>query len=127
MRIIVADCEPKVRFALRTLLGRRPGLEVVGEAAVAGELPDLVGATRPDLVLLHWRLEEAAPGLLSALHELCPNLRVIVLSARPEVGQPALLTGADAFVCKGDPPEKLLAAIEDVTLCVSPEQWEEQN
>ncbi len=116
MRIVVADSQSKVRFALCTLLKRRPGLEVVGEAVTAEELLAQVEAIRPDLVLLHWRLQEGGAELLRVLKEVCPGLRVVVLSAQPEMGSEALCAGADAFVCKMDPPEKLLAAIEGVKL-----------
>lgn len=111
MRILIADQELKVRFALQTLLSRQEGLEIVGEAATAGELLAQVEATKPDLVLLHWRLDESAPGLIASLRKVCPGLYIIVLSVRSEVRHDALAAGADAFVSKTYPPEKLLAAI----------------
>lgn len=114
MRIVLADHQSKVRFALRMLLVRQPGLEVVGEAATAEDLLARVDATQPDLLLLHWRLGEEMPELLETLKRNCPELRVIALSVRQEACQPALDAGAEAFVCKMDPPEKLLAAIESV-------------
>ena len=114
MRIMVADHQSKVRFALRALLARRPGLEVVGEAGTVEELRAGVGESRPDLLLLHWRLDEDMLELLSSLRKICPGLRVIVLSVRQEACRPALAAGAEAFVCKMDPPEKLLAAIEGI-------------
>ena len=82
MRIMVADHQSKVRFALRTLLARRPGLEVVGEADTVEGLLAGVSAAQPDLLLLHWRLDEEMPGLLSTLKRVCPGLRVIVLDRR---------------------------------------------
>ena len=114
MRIMVADHQSKVRFALRALLARRPGLEVVGEADTVEKLLAGVGATEPDLLLLHWRFGEEMSELLSALKRECPGLQVIVLSVRQEACQPALAAGAEAFVCKMDPPDKLLAAIERI-------------
>ena len=114
MRIMVADHESKVRFALRTLLVRQPGLEVVGEADTVEDLLAGVGATEPDLLLLHWRLGEGMSELLSTLKRVCPGLHVIVLSVRQEACHDALAAGAEAFVCKMDPPDKLLAAIERV-------------
>ncbi len=109
---VVADNESKVRFALRTLLVQRAQIDVLGEATCAGELLALVERTRPDLVLLHWRLQGMAAGeLLRRLKEICPELHVIVLSARPEARQAALASGADSFVSKMDQPEKLLAAL----------------
>jgi DNA-binding NarL/FixJ family response regulator len=114
MRIFVADHQSKVRFALRTLLVRRPGLEVIGEAGTVEDLIAGVGATQPDLLLLHWRLGEEMSELLAALKRVCPGLQVIVLSVRQEACQSALAAGAEAFVCKMDPPDKLLAAIEGI-------------
>jgi DNA-binding NarL/FixJ family response regulator len=111
MRILVADHQPKVRFALQTLLRQRPGLEVVGEAATAGELLALARTAQPDLILLHWRLSQEAEQVLHTLNRACPGVRVIALSARPEARQEALAAGVDAFVCKTDQPEVLLAAI----------------
>lgn len=114
MNIFLADAQPKVRFGLRVLLERRSGLEVLGEAANADDLLDQVGGGCPDLVLLSWEL----PGrdgvdLVSALRKACPSLRVIAISGRPEARQAALSAGADAFVSKADPPEQLLATLED--------------
>jgi DNA-binding NarL/FixJ family response regulator len=114
MRIMVADRQAKVRFALRTLLRRQKGLEIVGEAETGEELLARVEAMCPDLVLLHWRLSGGGQGLVPALRRIRPGLRVIVLSARPEACGEAMLAGADAFVSKMDNPDKLLAAIDAV-------------
>ncbi|MGD9099116.1 MAG: response regulator transcription factor [Anaerolineae bacterium] len=112
MRILIADGQSKVRFALQVLLERQPGLEVVGEAVYAQDLLAQAEATQPELVLLSWELSCLAQvGSLSALRQACPDLRVIALSGRPEARQAALDAGADAFVSKIDPPERLLAAI----------------
>jgi DNA-binding NarL/FixJ family response regulator len=114
MRILIADQEVNVRFALHTLLRRQAGLEIAGEAATAEELLVQAETTQPDLVLLHWRLAESAPGLIASLRKLCPGLHIIVLSVRSEIRHDALAAGADAFVSKTYPPEKLLAAIAAV-------------
>ncbi len=138
MQVLLADNQPKVRLGLRVLLERQPGLKVVGEATNAEELLARMEADRPDLVLLGWELpglakvdpsasrrgesvactepsrsEQSGQGLLSALRRVSPNLRVIALSVRSEARRVALAAGADAFVSKCDPPERLLAAIED--------------
>jgi len=114
MRIVVADEQPKVRFALRVLLERQEGLKVVGETGNAQELLGLLEKRRPDMLLLGWEL----PGLaqnesLEVLRAARPGLFVIALSGIPEARQAALKAGADAFVSKADPPERLLAAIDD--------------
>ena len=115
MHILLADDQSNVRLALRTLLERQTGVQVVSEAAHSEALLRQVQAACPDLVLLDWNLADgAAEALLPALRNLCPDLPVIALSGQPEVRRAALAAGADAFVSKADPPERLLAAVRSV-------------
>jgi DNA-binding NarL/FixJ family response regulator len=108
-RILVADNDARVRSALHTLLGQEPGQVSIRESADIGSLGLQVREFRPDLVLLDWELPgRPAAALLLALHGLEHHPRIIVLSTRPESEVEALAAGADAFVCKGDPPEQLL-------------------
>lgn len=113
MRIVIADGEAKVRFALRVLLQQRPFYQVVAEVDDAHTLLTQIAATHPDLLLLDWKL----PGLqavasLSELRAENPHLFIVVISGRPEYQQAALADGADAFVSKIDPPERLFAAFD---------------
>ncbi len=112
MRILIADDQPKVRFALRVAIERQPGSKTVGEAIDTADLIAQARSFSPDLLLLDWDL----PGMLAAdlireLRAICPSLRVIVLSEKSEIASNALTIGANAFVSKADPPEHLLAAI----------------
>jgi DNA-binding NarL/FixJ family response regulator len=43
-----------------------------------------------------------------------PQVKIIVLSLHAERAAEALAAGADAFVCKCEPPEALLKALEQV-------------
>jgi DNA-binding NarL/FixJ family response regulator len=114
MRILLADDQPSVRFALRAMLERLPDLEVIGEAVDAATLLAQMEKATPDLLLLAWPLAGKPPAdLFPALRRVRPHLPVIVLSGRPEARNAALQAGASAFVYKGDPPEVLLAAIVD--------------
>jgi len=114
MRVLLADDQSKVRSALRLVLEQQPGVQVLGEAVDTTGLLDWMKTACPDVVLLDWEL----PGppdddVLSILHVRCPRLKVIALSGRPEARRAALVAGVDAFVSKGDPPERLLAAVND--------------
>ncbi|MHC4521394.1 MAG: response regulator [Planctomycetota bacterium] len=112
MRILIADDWPNVQNALRLLLEQQPGLEVVGEVVDAGELVAQVEANCPDVVLLGWELPGLRQdGLFPILRSICPDISVVVLSGRQGAQQAALACGADAFVSKMAPPERLLAAI----------------
>jgi DNA-binding NarL/FixJ family response regulator len=115
MRILLADDQPKVRLGLRLLLEQEEWASVVGEAVDAEGLLTQVEAAQPDLVLLDWSLHRSEkPDLLPDLRGCCPGLAVVVLSGQPEAEQDALDAGADAFVSKADPPERLLAAIHAI-------------
>jgi DNA-binding NarL/FixJ family response regulator len=113
MRILLADKQPQVRFALRVLLERQSGYEVVGEAVNTDDLLSQTKISRPDLVLLDWDLPGLAKiGSIAPLKRHCPHLFVAVLSGRLEARHAALSAGADTFVSKSEPPEILLAAIK---------------
>jgi DNA-binding NarL/FixJ family response regulator len=117
MRLLLADDQPHVRFALRALLERQAGIQVVGEAGNWEALLSQSSATCPDAVLLDWGLPGATEaGPLSDLREACPETVVIVLSGRPEARPAALNAGADAFVSKTDPPQQLLAVLRSLEL-----------
>ena len=123
MHVLLADDQSKVRSALRLLLEQQPGVSILGEAVDVTGLLDWVKAACPDVVLLDWELPgleadnpstDSGQGLLPTLRELCPRLKVIALSGRPEARRAALDAGVDAFVSKGDPPERLLKTLRAV-------------
>lgn len=112
MRVLLADHQTQVRSALRLLLEQEADLEVTAEVGEANGLLAAASASPVDLLLMDWHLPGVAPRvLLGELRQQCPALYIIVLSGRPESRQASLDAGADAFVCKGDPPETLLDAL----------------
>lgn len=116
MRVLLADDQKELRSAMRLLLEQEPDTTLVGEVTEVAALVVEVTAASPDLLLLDWELPElkgadAGKRLLQSLHGKHPHLLVIVLSGRPECGRAALAAGANAFVSKTEPPEKLLAAL----------------
>ena len=112
MHILLADGDTTTRFALCTLLEQHPGWLVVGEVSSADQLPGQVEAVKPDVMLLDWNFPELkAEKLITSLQEDFPKLSIIVLSGRPEFKIRACAAGADAFVSKADPPDRLINAI----------------
>ena len=113
MRILLADDEPRVRSALRLLLEQQPVVDIVEEIANAQELQDHVRNRCPDVLLLDWALPGSTPkNLLTSLRNFHPRRFIIILDSKPQTRQIALLAGANKFVSKNEPPEKLLAAIK---------------
>lgn len=112
MRVILADGTAKVRSALRLILEQDGLMTVSFEAKTAEELLEQVEISCPGVILLDCDL----PGLmvsefLPRLHSVCPHVRVVAMCSRPEMHHAALSAGADAFVCKTEPSENLLAVL----------------
>ena len=113
MRILLADHEPRVCSALRLLLEQQPVADIVEEVANTQELQDHVRNHYPDVLLLDWALPGYTPkNLLTSLRNFHPDLFIIVLDSEPQTRQIALVAGANEFISKNEPPEKLLAAIK---------------
>jgi DNA-binding NarL/FixJ family response regulator len=123
VRILVADDDPRVRSAVRTLLLQEPEPIAIGECSDFVGLAAQVRGFQPNLLLLDWELPgQVADALLFACHGLESRPKVIILSARPELESVALTAGADAFVSKGDPPERLLTAIRKMVRSLTSEE-----
>ena len=113
MWIILADGQTRVRSAIRLLLEQQLESNVVDEVNNAQELLDHVVNRCHDMLLLDWELPGSTPDrLLGTLRALCPDLFIIVLDSKPQTKRLALEAGANEFVSKNEPPEKLLASIK---------------
>ncbi len=116
-RVVLAEPRADVRSALRLLVTDALGMHVVGEVADAADLWSQIRAAQPELLLLDWGMVAAqATTLVPALHAMWPGLHIIALSGRTEVELAVLQAGADAFISKTDPPERLLEALQAVRM-----------
>jgi DNA-binding NarL/FixJ family response regulator len=107
-RVYIADEKNAERNALRLLLLDLK-MEVVGEAADWSTTLSQVPVSRIDILLIDWDLLPSAPGAaLEELRTACPTALVIVLISHLEARQQAALSaGADAFISKGETPERV--------------------
>ena len=112
--VAVIDDHHAVRLGLRTALLSEPGLEPVGSAADAGAAAVLIYRTRPDVVLLDYRLPDTdGLTLCRRLKSDVPAPAVVLYSAfaDPSMTVPAIVAGADAIVHKGGQTRELFDAI----------------
>jgi DNA-binding NarL/FixJ family response regulator len=113
-RVLIADQIDPVRAGLKVLLSQADELTVTGEATTVSGAVELVTEQRPDLILLEWGLPGPEGGsIVNMLRTTRPGMAVIALSANPDAHREALDAGADAFVSKLDPPDRLLATMRD--------------
>jgi DNA-binding NarL/FixJ family response regulator len=84
-------------------------MEVVREAADWPTTLTLTPVTQPDMLLVDWELIPAGSGnTLAQLREACPAAVVIVLISQLDARQQAALSaGADAFISKGEMPDRI--------------------
>lgn len=117
-RIILVDDHAIVRAGLIEILHRRPGLQVVGEAANASEAMRLVSQLQPDLVIIDVSLEVGMNGieLLKHLRTQHAKLPILMLSMHDEdiYAERALNAGASGYLVKRAPIERYYEAIERV-------------
>jgi DNA-binding NarL/FixJ family response regulator len=107
-RVYLADAKPEERSALRLLILDLK-MEVVGEAADWLTTLAQVPVSRADILLVDWNLLPSAPSMaLGELRKACPAALVIVLISHLDARQQAALSvGADAFISKGETPERV--------------------
>lgn len=114
LHILIADGSPKVRSALKLLLDHNPLIGSVHLVENISALLTHLPKTCPDVLLIDWGLIEETFNILPTIQFFCPRMHVIALSGKPDDRDGALLSGADIFVSKGDPPDHLITILEEL-------------
>jgi DNA-binding NarL/FixJ family response regulator len=121
-RVYLADAKPEERSALRLLLLDLK-MEVIGEAADWATALVQAPINRTDMLLIDWDLlPSTSPSMaLDQLRRACPAALVIVLISHLDARQQAALSsGADAFISKGETPERVAERLRSVAASVRP-------
>ncbi len=108
-RVYVADALTEERSALRLML-LDLDMEVAGEAADWATALAQAPISLLDMLLIDWNLlPHPSPNMaLEQLRRACPAALVIVLISHLDARQQAALSsGADAFISKGETPERV--------------------
>lgn len=117
MRVLLADPHSKVRWALRTVLAEEPALAVIGEVSTSQSLVSRADELEPDLIFLDWALLDPPQArTLATLHGVGAHCGIVVVSERAELKETALAAGADAFLCKCDPPDQFLISLRELVI-----------
>ncbi|PZG17789.1 response regulator [Nonomuraea aridisoli] len=117
IRVLIVDDDAMVRAGLSMILGAVADIEIVAEAGDGAEVPPLVSAHRPDVVLMDIRM----PGIdgltaTETLRRASAPPEVVVLTTFHADAQVlrALRAGAAGFLLKDIAPGDLVQAIRRV-------------
>ncbi len=112
LKILIADDQSDVRYALRVLLEQEDSIFEFEEADDIASLMTKLEYLNPDLLLLDWELSsQGMAEAISQVREMVKDISIIALSSRPEAERSAMSAGADAFVSKGDNSDTLLSTV----------------
>jgi DNA-binding NarL/FixJ family response regulator len=119
-RVYIADARSEERSALRLLILDLK-MNVVGEAADWSTTLAQAPVCRTDMLLVDWDLLPNSPtAALGKLRKACPAALVIVLISHLDARQQAALSaGADAFISKGETPERVAERLRSVAASVA--------
>ena len=114
-RVFISDAKPEERSALRLVILDLK-MEVAGEAANWVTTLAQAPINRTDMLLIDWDLlPNSATAALDELRRACPAALVIVLISHLDARQQAALSaGADAFISKGETPERVAERLRSV-------------
>ncbi|HSK67217.1 MAG TPA: response regulator [Anaerolineales bacterium] len=120
-RVFVADAKREERSALRLMILDLK-MDVVGEAADWPTTLAQAPASRSEMLLIDWDLLPNSPtAALDELRRACPAALVIVLISHLDARQQAALSsGADAFISKGETPERVAERLRSVAASARP-------
>ncbi|WP_029149869.1 response regulator transcription factor [Microbacterium indicum] len=118
IRVVVADDQEIVRDGLVTVLGRMPGVAVVGSARDGREAASLAVRERPDVVLMDLRMPVLdGAGATAEIARDAPDVAVLVLTTFDDDASiaVALRAGARGYLTKDASREDIAAAIRSVS------------
>lgn len=117
IRVVLVDDQALFRAGVRMLVSSQPDMDVVGEAGDGREALEVIGRTRPDVVLMDIRMP-VMDGLTATAELLAqpgpPRVVMLTTFDLDEAAARAIQRGASGFLLKDADPEFLLAAIRTV-------------
>jgi len=114
LRVLIANYQPIVRYALTSVIANEPDLQVIGETDDGGEAVRLARQLRPDIALIDLSIP-TVDGISATrmIRAELPGSQVIVTSGVDEdtLVMEAIRAGAAAYLLKDARIEDLLRAI----------------
>jgi DNA-binding NarL/FixJ family response regulator len=118
IRIALVDGDPLARGVIRAELARHAGYTIVGETDDGRRAVELVGETRPEIVIVELQLsEQSGVRVIEQLLEAAPGIEVLVFSLidlDSELALDALRVGACGVIPKDKGVGAIVQALDAV-------------
>jgi DNA-binding NarL/FixJ family response regulator len=111
LRILIADDHAVARAGLRELLGKRPELQVIGEAASGVEAITEAVALQPDVIVMDVSMPQMnGIDATREIHRTLQHIRIVGLSTHDDESTERLMrrAGAEAYFTKNEGTDRLL-------------------
>ncbi len=121
-RILIVDDQVRTRQSLKALLTTKFPQAEITEAANGMDAMQSVRKQNPNVVLMDVLMPEM-DGLTCTrlIKSLTPRINIIVLTLYAEYQKAALAAGADTFISKGEPTERLLTTLANIANSIGPD------
>ncbi|MGH2692533.1 MAG: response regulator [Actinomycetota bacterium] len=114
IRVVIADDHPHVRSALRHVLELETDFQVVAEAEDGVQAVEQVVRTRPDLVILDYRMPQLdGVQVAREVARQAPATAMVMLTSEddPRVRAAASTAGVDRYLLKSGRADELLRSL----------------
>jgi DNA-binding NarL/FixJ family response regulator len=112
---MIVEDNPHARQALKAVMSMQAGIKVTGDASNGQEAINIIEELPPDLVLMDMRMP-VMDGLETTkiIKQNWPQIKIIILTIHSECQSELLSAGADAFLIKGCPTNKMMSSIHNL-------------
>jgi DNA-binding NarL/FixJ family response regulator len=117
VKILIVEDHKIVAEGLQSLITQESDLEVVGLASTVEEARRLGRESRPDVILVDFRLPDGnGAEAVAAIRKVVPKVSVLFLSAvdSPAALMAAIQVGARGYLLKAEAAAKVVAAVRRV-------------
>lgn len=115
-RVLVADDHNLFREGLASAVDAQPDMQVVGQAATAGDAICLSRELSPDIVVLDLNMPGGGLPAAAMIASIRPSTKIVVLtiSSEEEHVQDARMVGVHGYILKGVRARELIRMLHTV-------------
>ncbi|MFD2330988.1 response regulator [Cohnella sp. GCM10020058] len=117
IKVLIIEDDSLIAKRYQMILGKDPGIDIVGRAASGYEGTMLAALYRPDIILMDIELEDKQAGLRATTEILAymPDIKILMLTVceTDDMVFRAFELGATNYLLKNMPADAILSAIKD--------------